>query len=229
MHHIYLALLLLSQPPQPAIVGNEDIVPIGRLEFYDVEGITQDQFDKSQVLVRPRGYDTMVRVMYDRRGPDQYQPVILFRADEANALQQYDLVVAYPDTDGVVQLLEWTIKTGEAPNPPPGPDPPDPPTPPPSNVTKAILIYESEETTAEWGTMQTQIRDQGLPVTILDQDTENEDEKLLPEILEAQLAITQHGLPCLVGYSADGEAIASEGPMETVRDVAETLKKWGLE
>ena len=138
----FLILLLALCDPGPTMSGPEGVVPVGRSVWLDIDGITVAELNAGSVDVFPRGQDVEVRLLQDLRG----QILVCFCANEPSPAGQYDILVVAPYLDGDAAKLkraEWTIKTGEA------PDPPDPPIPPSPQVTWQVeglhvLIVDNE-------------------------------------------------------------------------------------
>lgn len=134
--------------------------------------------------------------------------------------------MSIPESETVahLKLLDWAIKVGDAPNPPPGPDPPDPPNPP----ARVALIYESEDSNQEFATLTNQIRDASLPLLMLDKDSKDEDGQTPPLLASAIREIGDRPLPCVVAYLADGSVAAVESLPATLQAVKDLFAKWGV-
>lgn len=130
-------------------------------------------------------------------------------------------VIFIPD-DPTQGIAARQVKLGLSPKPPP-PDPPNPPAP--KDIIRAILIYESEEMTAELGSLFQQIRNQNLPMLILDKDMVNENGQPFPGLS----AVHGKPLPIIAGFNGEAELIATEEVPKTTREVEQIIvERWGL-
>lgn len=225
-----LLLLACTGPaaaPEVAITGPDEVVPIGKSVWLEVSGITVAELQRGAVDVFPKGYDVELRVLQDLRGTI----LIWFCANEANALQQYDILVTAPYLEGKVpsqKRLEWTIKTGEAPNPPPPP-------PPPSKIAKAVIVWQAGESSPALAIQFSQLRD-NLPLSkkllILDKDTKDENDKpdpLVKSVLTANAKLDPPvALPILAGLSESTEVVFAVELPPTAAETAKLLKERGL-
>jgi|GEM_PF-6976313 len=125
---LFLFVAANAAAADPSMTGPEDIVPIGKSVWLEVDGVTVPELRGGNVSVYPSGYleSSHVRVLQDLRGTI----LVWVEIAKDNPLRQYDVVVTVARLEGeqpIIHRLAWTIKTGEAPNPPPGPDPPPAP------------------------------------------------------------------------------------------------------
>ena len=182
-------------------------IPIGRIEFLDVGGISLDQFDNAKVRVYPPGYDVDLRTMYDR-GPDGFRPVLLLRANEAPPGAHYDLAVVYPVSETEVGLIEYPIDL-ESPPEPVDPDPVDPPVPN-EKAAKATYIYEKDYSLPppEVSKALMDLNESGVVATEIDQDVDDGTGEVPDQYRKSIEAISGLELPALVVQNADGDVIA---------------------
>ena len=227
---MYALLLTLAGLGQLTFTG-PDAVEVGQPVTIKVTGLPEPDLSKplgesfgwlDDVLVDvscPDGSDCVVESSIGLNiAPLSWRLELEFTPKVAGV---YVLAYVYFGEQRQVQM--YRVQAGQAPQPPP--DPPNPPTP--TNVARVFLIYESEEMTAEQGTLHQQIRNESLPVTILDKNTTDEDDQPLPLLQAASEAISK-GLPRLVGYSEGGSVVVDEPCPATAREVGEMLERWGL-
>lgn len=231
MKRLLLLLLLAVAGPAAAeeIKGPETIVPIGKSVWLEVTGVTVPEMQAGAIDVFPKGYDVDIRVLQDLRGTI----LIWFEANEANALQQYDILVSVPVPDvndpsvAILKRLEWTIKTGEAPNPPP------PPPPPPSKIAIAVIVWEAGESSLDVAIQLTQLRDNlalSKKLEILDQNEKDENDQPSPvvETVLAEVAKSSLQLPVIAGLSESSAVVFVEPLPITAKETVKLLTERGL-
>jgi len=213
---IILHFTMLLAAGQEITRASSAPIEIGRIEFFDVEGISIDQFDKAEVRVYPTGFDVELRTMYDR-GPDGFKPVLLFRANEANANGRYDLIVAYPDGKEV-GLIEYEILTA------PKPVPPDDPQP--STVSQVTYIYEKDETAPPpevSGELLRLNQETEIAASEIDDDVVDGSGEVPDQYKKSIQAAREHGLPCLVIQDDQGNVLAVVASPTTAEDIRKAV------
>lgn len=213
-----LAGLTFAQ--EASISGPDDIVPIGKSVWLEVEGVSVSELQAGSVKVFPTGYDVEIRTLQDLSGTI----LIWFEASEANAMNQYDVLVIAPYMDGdsaAVKELQWTIMTGD----PPPPVVVPPVVPPTEDLTKVTYIYEKDDNSVPRpvaGALH-KLNATGVVATEFEEDSTDGLGEVPDQYKIALKAAREEGLPAAVFQAGDVILKVVHDP-QTEADILEALK-----
>lgn len=227
-----LLIAFLASAQEASIKGPDDVVPIGKSVWLEVTGVTVEELQTGSIDVFPKGYDVQLRVLQDLRGTI----LVWFEAGEANALQQYDILVVAPrikvegagaeqTTTASLLRLDWTIKTGKAPNPPPDPDKPTPDDPAPTKKVSGVYIYEKDQggVPPEVAASLNVLNAKGIMATDMEEDTVNGEGETPAQYRDALRLAREVGLPAFVVTDRLGNLRAFRNP-KTQEDILELFE-----
>lgn len=132
--------------------------------------------------------------------------------------------VVYAATGNIIltdiQVLEY-----------PGPSPNPTPVPVPSKVVRAIIVYETDNSTQELATLINRIRNNqqlSRKILILDQHTKDENREPDTEVQAALRLFNGANLPRIAGFDVEGKPVIQEKLPETYEQVLTIMQNWGL-
>lgn len=139
--------------------------------------------------------------------------------------------VAYTSSGNIVLTDIEVIKL-------PGPAPNPTPIPVPTKVVRAMIVYETENSTQEMAALIDQIRDDAqlsrkIP-DILDQHTKDENRNPDTEVQEALKFFKGETLPRLVGFDSQNKPVIQEslldaqGKLKSLNQIKNITQSWGM-